>query len=71
MIAPLGTLVFLGLLWLVVVLGSAVLEGNGAKIIAALEGRSRPAPTSARTKIRIRARGAVTKCSTPPLRAAA
>ena len=34
MIAPLGTLAFLATLWLIVVLGAAVLEESGAKIAA-------------------------------------
>ena len=38
MIAALGTLPFLATLWLLVVLGAAVLEESGAKIAAALKG---------------------------------
>ena len=38
MIAALGTLVFLATLWLLVVVGAAVLEESGAKIAAALKG---------------------------------
>jgi hypothetical protein len=38
MIAALGTLPFLATLWLLVVLGAAVLEESGAKIAAALRG---------------------------------
>jgi len=34
MIAPLGTLAFLATLWLLVVVGAAVLEDSGAKIAA-------------------------------------
>ena len=39
MIAGLGTLVFLATLWLLVVVGAAVLEESGAKIAAALKGQ--------------------------------
>jgi hypothetical protein len=38
MTAALGTLPFLATLWLLVVLGAAVLEESGAKIAAALKG---------------------------------
>lgn len=38
MMAPLGTLVFLVTLWLLVVVGAAVLEESGARIAAALKG---------------------------------
>ena len=40
MIAALGTLAFLATLWLLVVVGAAVLEESGAKIAAALKGKS-------------------------------
>ena len=40
MIAALGTLPFLAILWLLVVLSAAILEESGAKIAAALKGRS-------------------------------
>ena len=39
MIAALGTLVFLATLWLIVVVGAAILEESGAKIAAALKGQ--------------------------------
>ncbi len=42
MIATLGTLPFLATLWLLVVLGAQALEESGAKIAAALKGRSLP-----------------------------
>jgi len=71
MIAPLGTLVFLGLLWLLTVGGAAVVEGNGAKIMAALKGRSRPAPNIAQMRIRVRAGAPASTRAMPPLRAAA
>jgi hypothetical protein len=38
MIAAFGTLAFLVTLWLLVVVGTAVLEESGAKIVAALKG---------------------------------
>lgn len=40
MIAALGTLAFLATLWLVVVVGAAMLEESGVKIAAALKGPS-------------------------------
>jgi hypothetical protein len=55
MIAALGTLAFLATLWLLVVVGAAVLEESGAKIVAAFKGRSRiPVPAPARLRIRAR-----------------
>jgi hypothetical protein len=55
MIAALGTLAFLATLWLLVVVGAAVLEESGAKIVAAFKGRSRiPFPAPARLRIRAR-----------------
>lgn len=39
MTAVLGTLPFLATLWLLIVLGAAVLEESGAKIAAALKGK--------------------------------
>ena len=44
MTAALGTLPFLATLWLLVVLGAAVLEESGAKIAAALKCKSRELP---------------------------
>ena len=56
MIAPLGTLAFLATLWLIVVLGAAVLEESGARIAAALKGKSthRQAPVPVRGRARSR-----------------
>ena len=54
MIAALGTLVFLSTLWLLVVVGAAVLEESGAKIAAALKGRS--AEHQVFVPVRVRAR---------------
>ena len=56
MTAALGTLVFLVTLWMLVVVGAAVLEESGAKIAAALKGKSRAAPVIAPVRIRMRAR---------------
>ena len=67
MTAALGTLAFLATLWLLVVVGAAVLEESGAKIAAALKGESReprasfvPARIRPRTRVqqpmRVRAR---------------
>jgi hypothetical protein len=70
MIAVLGTLPFLATIWLVVVLGAAVLEESGAKIAAALRGR--PAqPQIASTRVRIRIRRQPVMRAEPRLRAAA
>jgi len=55
MIAALGTLVFLATLWLLVVVGAAVLEESGAKIAAALKGK-RDGPSVAPVRVRVRAR---------------
>ena len=55
MIAPLGTLAFLATLWLLVVVGAAVLEESGARIAAALKGKS-PQPQMA-VPVRVRGRG--------------
>jgi hypothetical protein len=55
MIAALGTLVFLATLWLLVVVGAAVLEESGAKIAAALKGRQ-PRSSLASVPVRVRAR---------------
>jgi hypothetical protein len=44
MTAALGTLPFIATLWLLVVLGAAVLEESGGKIVAALKGEPADAP---------------------------
>ena len=55
MIAALGTLAFLATLWLLVVVGAAVLEESGAKVVVALRGE---APRAIETvPVRVRARG--------------
>jgi hypothetical protein len=54
MTAALGTLAFLTTVWLLVVVGAAVLEESGAKIAAALKGR--PASREIAIPVRVRAR---------------
>ena len=72
MIAALGTLVFLATLWLLVVVGAAVLEESGAKIAAALKGiQDRPAMASVRVRVRARPRLQQPTRVTAPWRAAA
>ena len=57
MMAALGTLTFLATLWLLTVVGAAVLEESGAKIAAALKGKSaKPVYAAARVRGRTRAR---------------
>ena len=65
MIAAFGTLVFLATLWLLVVVGAAVLEESGAKIAAALKGK--PARQPIRVPVRMRARS---RTAQRPMRAA-
>ena len=73
MIAPLSTLAFLATLWLLVVVGAAVLEESGAKIAAALKGKPARGPliANASVRIRIRSRAAQPSPGRVPLRAAA
>jgi hypothetical protein len=73
MTAALATLSFLATLWLVVVLGAAVLEESGAKIAAALKGEVGQ-PQSARSapvRLRTRARLQNVRCASAGWRAAA
>ena len=63
MIAALDTLAFLATLWLLVVVGAAVLEESGAKIVAALKGE--PVYRQMQVPVRVRARLRVQK----PMRA--
>jgi hypothetical protein len=65
MLAPLGTLAFLATLWLLTVVGAAMLEESGAKIAAALKGK--PRQGRALAPVRIRARSRLRR----PIRAAA
>ncbi len=73
MMAALGTLTFLATLWLLVVVGAAILEESGAKIAAALKGASlaSAAPQMASLRIRARPRATETMRAAPRLRAAA
>ena len=65
MIAALGTLAFLATLWLLVVVGAAVIEESGARIAAALKGESRLQLSSSLAPTRLRAHSRVQK----PMRA--
>jgi hypothetical protein len=56
MIAAFGTLAFLATLWLLVVVGAAVLEESGEKIVAALRGQSRMQVRTLPIRVRSRAR---------------
>jgi hypothetical protein len=55
MMAALGTLSFLVTLWILVVVGAAVLEQSGAKIASALKGKP-VAPPQTFAAVRIRTR---------------
>jgi len=56
MTAVLGTLPFIATLWLLVVLGAAVLEESGAKIVAALKGQQKGSLPYGKAPVRFRAR---------------
>ena len=56
MLAALGTLAFLATLWLLAVVGAAVLEESGAKIAAALKGELGLRPSLATAPVRMRTR---------------
>jgi hypothetical protein len=73
MTAILGTLPFIATLWLLVVLGAAVLEESGAKIAAALKGESIKQPTLGSKPARVWDRPATRTaiCAGEPFRAAA
>ena len=71
MIAPLGTLAFLATLWLLTVLGASVLEESGAKIAAALKGKTRHRQTLVPMRVRVRSRLQQPMRAKPRLRAAA
>lgn len=58
MSAALGTLPFIATLWLLLVLGSAVLEESGAKIVAALKGKPLQPQSFRQSAVRIRLRSA-------------
>ena len=59
MIAALGTLVFLATMWLLVVVGAAVLEESGVKIAAALKGATVRRQSIAMPPVRLRQRARV------------
>lgn len=75
MIAALATAAFLATFWMLAMTGLAILEDSGAKIVAALNGRSPLAmtplvkPVSWKVSPRVRARPALP--ARPTLRAAA
>lgn len=71
MIAALGTLAFLATLWLLVVVGAAVLEESGGRIAAALKGRSVRRRVTAPVRLRTRARWSEPMRAKPRWRAAA
>jgi hypothetical protein len=56
MIAAMGTLVFLATLWLLIVLGAAVLEESGATIATALKGQPKRKQAFRLAPVRTRAR---------------
>ena len=62
MIAVLGTLPFIATLWLLVVLGAAVLEESSAKIAAAFRGEPKQPFPGRQAPVRPRAR---TNCAAP------
>ena len=61
MIAAFGTLAFLATLWLLVVVGAAVLEESGARIAAALKGMPVPQPAVGLAPVRLRTRSRIEK----------
>ena len=71
MLAALGTLAFLATLWLLTIVGVAVLEESGAKIAAALKGKPQHQPAVARVRLRARSRVQRPMRAEPRFRAAA
>jgi hypothetical protein len=71
MIAALGTLTFLVTLWMLVVVGAAILEESGAKIAAALKGKPASRQTFAAVRIRTRSSARQPMRVKPEWRAAA
>ena len=71
MLAALGTLAFLATLWLLTVVGAAVLEESGAKIAAALKSEPRFQPVATRVRVRARPRVQRPMRAEPRFRAAA
>jgi len=71
MIAPLGTLAFLATLWLLVVVAASVLGESGARIAAALRGKSAHRQINVHGRVRARSRLQQPMRAKPRLRAAA
>lgn len=71
MTSALGDLVFLTTLWLLVVVGAAVLEQSGAKISAALKGKPRESRIAIQANTRVRIRRPQPMRAKPQWRAAA
>jgi hypothetical protein len=71
MTAVVGTLPFIATLWLLVVLGAAVLEESGAKIAAALKGKSASCVTKSSRRANSRPTGRRSKRFETQWRAAA
>ena len=72
MTAVFGTLIFIAILWLLIVLGAAILEQSGAKIAAALKGRSLHQPSHlVPTRTRNRRSSNPARCATVEWSAAA
>lgn len=59
MAEALATLTFLGTLWLLVVVGAAILERGGPRIVAALKGEVAKQPTPNLTRLRTRSQAQV------------
>ena len=53
MTAALVTVVFLATLWMLIVVGAAVLEESGGKILAALKGRNMTTVATAPVRMRV------------------
>jgi hypothetical protein len=71
MMAALGTLAFLTTLWLLGLVGAAVLEESGDKIAAALKGRTVRGQLRVPVRVRTRSRLQQPMHARPRLRAAA
>jgi hypothetical protein len=71
MTAALGTLPFLATLWLLMVLGAAVLEDSGGKIAAALKGKVPDQQPFVPGRLRLRCGLRKATRAAPRLRAAA
>ena len=72
MTAIFGTLIFIAILWLLIVLGAAILEESGAKIAAALKGKSLQQPSHlVPVRMRNRKSSNLARCATVEWSAAA